>query len=250
MEQNIFTMEELISHSVLVNYGMIAEYPFSGSQRELIVSNFIHEYPHCYSLSNNTIAFVSGDKFYVTPYTSKIVKSLDEKGFDKAEFEVPFSDGSWPKHAKAEWESLHKIAFEYMKTVFCNDCLKFSDAHHIGAINQETLNDCVKIPEKGVFVKQCNGESRYFPIVTGCKFNTNVIENIGTYNVQYDTFVVFVYRDGCTYVSKDYRVVYELVGARFKRNYNLFVPFAEDETIMDYELREKWESLKKFKCPI
>jgi hypothetical protein len=56
--------------------------------------------------------------------------------------------------------------------------------------------------------------------------------------------VVFVYRDGHTYVTKRYRIISELREAGYRET-GMFVPFSNGEEILDPDLREKWESISK-----
>jgi hypothetical protein len=56
--------------------------------------------------------------------------------------------------------------------------------------------------------------------------------------------VVFVYRDGHTYVFRGYRIVDELRNAGYKEA-GLFVPFSNGEQITDPYLADQWEKVSK-----
>jgi hypothetical protein len=58
--------------------------------------------------------------------------------------------------------------------------------------------------------------------------------------------VVFVYRDGHTYVTKGYKVIQHLCDAGYREKC-MFVPFSNGEEIMHDGFRAKWEAIRKWR---
>ena len=71
-----------------------------------------------------------------------------------------------------------------------------------------------------------------------------VTANVGTYYGN-NGVVVFVYRDGRTYVHRGYKILNELHAAGYREE-GQFVPFSNGEEIKDDGLRESWLKLRKF----
>ena len=235
-------MKELIDHSVLVNSGMLAYFPKYGREEELSTYRIVSEYPHCYSVENETVAYVTGNHLYAIPYTSQVIEILEERDFQKVNFKVPFSNGSAPKYDYKKWEILRKNANQCKVLEFCKRCDKYADAHHIGNISNEALDNCFTIPDDGVLVTPSMLGKKVFPVIREKEITRKLIENIGTYATN-NGIVVFVYRDSSTKVSKKYQIIHELIGAGYKYNSNLNVPFSDGEEPANYEQRVKWESL-------
>lgn len=235
-------MKKLIDRSVLVNSGMLACYPKYGREEELSTYGIVGEYPHCYAVENETIGFVTGNHLYVIPYTSQVIEILEERDFQKVNFKVPFSNGSSPKYDLMKWEKLREDANQSQTLEFYKRCDKFADAHQIGSISNEALENCFTIPDTGVLVTPSMLAKKYYPVIRERKINREFIENIGTY-ATHNGVVVFVYRDSTTRVSKKYTIIHELVGAGYKYNHDLAVPFSEGEEPVEYALRVRWESL-------
>ena len=236
-------MNKLIDNSVLVNSGMIACYPNYGREEELSIYGIVSEYSHCYSVENETIGFVTGNHLYVIPFISQVIQILEERDFEKVSFKVPFCNGSCPKYDLEKWKKLRKEAKQSKLLEFYKCCDKFSDAHHIGSISDDSLENCFIIPDDGVLVTPSIFGIRYYPVIREKKINRNFIENIGSY-ATHNGIVIFVYRDSSTRVSKSSNIIQELVGAGYKYNRNLGVPFSEGEEPVEFSQWEKWESLK------
>ena len=67
------------------------------------------------------------------------------------------------------------------------------------------------------------------------------VEKIGHYCTN-NGRVVFVYRDGHTYVTRGYWIKRELDKAGYKES-SLFVPFSNGEQITDSFLAREWERI-------
>lgn len=129
---------------------------------------------------------------------------------------------------------------------FQSDCLTYCEVNGIHALSKELLtNKCLRIPDNGIGTihKLTNLKNTFYPIITRNEFDDNVERKIGHYNTNNDV-IVFVYIDGSTYLTKDWKVFDELANNGYKRG-NLPVPLSFGETILDPSLRIKWENLPK-----
>ena len=72
------TLKYLIDNSVRVTSAMIAISPQFFHEEVINVSKIIAFYPGCYAIKNSTIAYVYGARFYVTPYTRRIMQILKD----------------------------------------------------------------------------------------------------------------------------------------------------------------------------
>ena len=237
------TLEELINDSVRVIPGMIAVYPQWGKEEEINVMELVPKFNGRYASNNSTVSFVHNGSFYVTPYTRKAVETLRENGFTSDYFFVPFSNWDYPKAEKDRWEQLRMKARESYEEDFVSDCNRFCDEHGFGKISEGTLQRCFKMPSTGVRVKHLYYEDCYYPIINNLCLDCIGVERIGHY-CSNNGRVVFVYRDGGTYVAKGYRILEDLRSAGYKEM-RMFVPFSNGEQIQDPVLRTRWEALSK-----
>lgn len=238
-----YTIEKLINDSIRVTPGMIAVYPQWGKEEELKVVELVPKFNGRFASNNSTVSFVHDGIFYVTPYTRKAVKTLRENGLSSDYFYVPFSNGDYPKTEKYRWEQLRAKARKSYEEDFVADCNRYCDEHGFGEISEETLQRCFKMPSTGVHVKHLYFEDFYYPIINNLCLDCIGVERIGHY-CSNNGRVVFVYRDGGTYVAKGYKILEELRSAGYKEM-GLFVPFSNGEQIQDPVLRAKWETLSK-----
>lgn len=238
-----YSMQNLIEDSIRVYPGMIVVWPQFGKEETLNVMELVPKFNGHYAANNSTVSFITGDNFYVTPYTRKAMKVLRESGFCEASFYVPFSNWDYPKFEKTRWESLREMAQKSYEEDFKADCYRYCDEHGIGAISEETLKRCFKMPSTGVHVKHLYFENWYYPIINSCCLDSWGVDKIGRYCTN-NGKVVFVYRDGATYVAKGYKILDELRSAGYKED-GLFVPFSNGEVIQDPALRSIWEELGK-----
>lgn len=236
-------IDSLKEGAIRVYTGMIAVFPQTSKEETLNISELAPKFNGCYATNNSTVCFISENEIYVTPYTRATMHSLLSAGFRQDHFYVPFSNWDYPKYEQVKWESLRKKAHQSYEEDFVDDCTKFCDEHNIGVISDETLQNCFKMPNEGVEVKHPYFKTRYYPVINNQCLDCVAVEKIGTY-CSNNGRVVFVYRDGHTYVTKGYKIISELRAAGYKEN-GLFVPFSNGEEIQDYALRTKWESIRK-----
>ena len=122
-------------------------------------------------------------------------------------------------------------------------CANYCDEHGIGELSEATLKRCFRMPREGVPVKHPNYSTRIFPATDEFHVDCTVVALLGRFCTN-NGKVVFVYRDGHTYVTKGYGIIGELRAARFVRG-DLFVPFSNGEQITDPDLAAKWDEIKK-----
>ena len=243
MANNITTMEGLKRNSVRVYPGMIAVYPQFNQEESLDLTELTPKFNGCYASNNSTVCYVDEEGIFVTPYTRSVIDTLRHEGFKSKFFYVSFSNWDYPKSEKEKWEYLRLKAHQAYSEEFTMDCIRYCDEHRIGAISEESLKNCFEMPATGVRVKHPNFEDCYFPRITSGCFDYVAVTNIGRFCTN-NGRVVFIYRDGKTYVTKGYKIVDELRTAGYKEC-GIFVPFSNGEEIVDPVLRARWESITK-----
>lgn len=243
MANNTISMDSLKEGAVRVYNGMIAVYPQFNKEEVLSVSELVPKFNGCYAMNNSTVCFVSDNEVFVTPYTRITMNSLHAANFCEKHFYVPFSNWDYPKDEQAKWNQLREEARRSHAKDFADDCASYCDRHHIGTIREETLQNCFIMPSIGVKVKHIHFEDCYYPIINSDCFNCVAADKIGHFCTN-NGKVVFVYRDGQTYVAKGYKILEELRAAGYTES-GLFVPFSNGEQIQDYVMRERWESITK-----
>ena len=239
---NIIAMDSLKEGAVRVYSGMIAVFPQFAQEEALNISELAPKFNGCYATNNSTVCFVSDNEVFVTPYTRVTMRSLHNAGFCEKYFYVPFSNGDYPKSEQFKWNSLCERARQSYAEDFVEDCVSYCDEHHIGIISEETLGNCFEMPATGVKVKHLYFEDCYYPIISSC-LDCTAADQIGTFCTN-NGRVVFVYRDGKTYVTKGYKILSELRAAGYKEN-GLFVPFSNGEEIVDPVLKAAWDKITK-----
>ena len=240
--KNIITKDSLKEGAVRVYSGMIVVYPLYGQEEILNISKLTPKFNGCYATNNSTVCFVTDNEVYVIPSSRTVIRSLSELGFRKDSFYVPFSNGDYPKAEQKKWETLREKARKSWAEEFSEDCISYCDEHYIGAISDETLQRCFEMPSTGVKVKHHYYEDTYYPIIS-TYFDSIATQYIGHFCAN-NGKVVFVYRNGKTYVAKGYDILKELREAGY-REMGLFVPFSNGEKIQDPVLKARWESISK-----
>ena len=127
--------------------------------------------------------------------------------------------------------------------IFEIECVKYSDEHGIGTLDDDILENCFLIPAKGIRVRYRSFEDIFYPIINSTLVDDKASALLGNFCYR-NNRVVFVYRNGKTYVTKGYKIVENLRKAGYKER-SLFVPFANGEKIMTPSLAKKWEKIKE-----
>ena len=245
MANAITSMETLMKGgSIRIDPGMVAIFPQFKQEETINVSELVPKFNGCYAVNNSTVCYVTENaEVFAAPYTRSAMEVLRNAGFTRSEFYVPFSNGDYPKGKRFQWAWLRVEAKELRRDEFVSDCKAFCDEHHIGSISEESLANCFQMPEEGVRVKHIYWESQYYPIITSTCMDCTVVDHLGRFSTN-NGRVVFLYRDGKTYVTKGYWILSELRAAGYREG-SLFVPFSNGEEILDPEPKAMWDRVSK-----
>lgn len=228
--------------SVRVYPGMIAVWPQFKQEEPLNLMELAPKFNGRYATNNSTACFVHDGEIFVTPYTREVIATLRCSGFISDYFYVPFSNGDYPKQEEYKWNLLKQQAEVAHEQEFTDDYFAFCDKHGFGSISDETLANCFEMPATGVAVKHLYFEETYYPAISRC-LDCVAVDRIGRFCTN-NGRVVFVYRNGKTYVAKGYKILSELRSAGYKES-GLFVPFSNGEVIQDASLRARWDAISK-----
>lgn len=225
---------------------LVTRYPLvSASEKELPYQlNLTHLAEHRegeYSVNNGTVCWVMDGEIYAAPYTRSLVQLLDQAGFRNGSFYVPFSNGEHPYNRRTEWESLLLSAGVATLKDFEEDAKVWCDEHKIGSIDENLLGSCLRIPRGGIPVEDCGVYSIYYPRLNESCVDIIAISSLGSYSYNAGR-VVFVYRDGHTYLSKDPSIMDILEKAGYRRD-DFPVPLSGSEKITDAYLRYLWDNI-------
>ena len=236
-------MQELKENSVMITSGMTAFYEKLGFQ-EPIDTSFIQRYhPGHYSVENNTICFVTKDEeVFVTPFTRQAVSTLARHGYAEDYFYVPFAQGDIPKEQRTRWAELREKAEKSYFRDYVSDCIKWSDRRCMKKLSRDILRCCMMMPDNGIRVKKDTDEDIYYPLCNQRRLDTDTAKKIGKYN-KHNEVVVFVYRDGRTFLARGNWILRLLKEAGYERT-NLFVPLSHGESILDCRIKRRWDAIK------
>ena len=157
------SLEELQERSIEIHRGTIeilggttiAVGPESDREENIFRVELLH-FEGYFALKNLVVSYVSGNRFFVTPYIRGIIKFLTDHHFklknnnSNVPLYVPFSNGSYPKDEKEKekWQWLCKEAQKDIRDAFEEDCIVWCDKHNNGTI----LTKCFEIPSDGIEV--------------------------------------------------------------------------------------------------
>lgn len=236
----IKSFNELISAAIKVHSGMLVHWPQYGENEQLQLTNVTTRNKQTYNWNNGVTVIVDNElNVYVIPSMRIVSSILRDMGYkENFGLYVPFSNGDYPVLEKAKWDNLRKFQVEQRKVDFVNDCNAFCDKNEIGTIDEKYFDKCFEMPETGVPVKHPCWEETYYPAITGSFLDCVAVDKLGKYTYNNGT-IAFVYRDGKTYVTRDYNVLGALRAAGYKEG-SLFVPFSNGETIAHVGLGARW----------
>lgn len=235
----ISTIKELVDTSVRIYDGMTIVHSQTSQELSLDCS-WAPKFNGCYAVNNSTVAFVNHFTLYAVPYTRDVIKILESSGFNEKSFFVPFSNWEYPKDEAEYWASLRAKAAESYKEYLRRDCIMYSEQNSIGVLSKDILQNCLVIPESGIQVSTAHYTTTHFPLFT----SFTDMHKVGKYDSN-NGVVVFVYRDGTTYVARGYKIIKLLCDEGYTGG-NFFVPLSNGEKIVNKAIAERWENLKKF----
>lgn len=201
----------------------------------------VAKFPGCYASNNSTLAYVVEGTLYVTPFTLAALKCLQENEFTENSFYVPFSNGDYPTEEKARWRRLHALAKKEHIEEFKEDCISHCEKNAVGKLSEDLLSKCFEMPQSGVLVQRFNYKNVYYPAIQNNSLDSVGIQHLGKFCCN-NGKVVFVYRNGTTYVAKGYKILDALRSAGYKES-GLFVPFSNGEEILDPTLASQWAAI-------
>jgi len=103
--------KKMLNRCIKVYSGMVVvhpQYPENFRRYKIDIDEDLKKFKNCYAVNNSVVAFVYGGEFYVHPYTEELIKVLEEEGFCKSGFYVPFSNWDYPEKEKKRWVKLLK----------------------------------------------------------------------------------------------------------------------------------------------
>lgn len=234
--------QETVRESLKEMGFLVTRYPLIKTEREGLPYqlNLTHLSEHRegeYALNNGILCWVMDGEIYAAPYTRKLVLLLEQAGFRNGSFYVPFSNGEHPYNRRTEWESLLLSAGVATLKDFEEDAKAWCDEHHIGSID----DSCLRIPRGGIPVEDGGVYSTYYPRLNETCVDIVAINCLGSYSYNAGR-IVFVYRDGHTYISKDPSIMDVLEKAGYRRG-DFLVPLSGSEKITDAYLRYLWDNI-------
>lgn len=237
-------MENLKQNSIRIPGKIVVCWPQYGDKEETLdMTETGSKFNGAYYTNNSTICFIVNHEIFVTPYTREAMSTIRGAGLIEKGFYVPFSNGDYPKYEKAKWERLREAAHESHFLEYEEDCKRWCDEHRIGKLSEGTMSRCFRIPRSGVPVKHPYYETVYHPACSEYYVDCTVVDKLGRYCYN-NGRVVFIYRDGHTYVTKGYWILGLLRSSGYKEG-SLFVPFSNGEQITDPVLAAQWEQISK-----
>ena len=237
-------MKELKENSIRIPGVIVVCWPQYDDEEETVdMTDTGSKFDGCYAVNNSTICFVINHEVFVTPYTRESISSIQNAGLVRRSFYVPFSNGDYPKYKKTEWQRLLNWATRSYECDYEESCANWCDKHAIGVLGAEVLNNCLRIPRSGVPVKHQFFENTYYPACNESCLDCVAVDKLGCYCTN-NGKVVFIYRDGHTYVTKGYWILEFLRQAGYKER-GLFVPFSNGEQITDFSLALEWAQISK-----
>lgn len=198
-----------------------------------------------YNYTGEVIGVLFEGEYYALPETRKNFKKLQDFNIQKADFALVFSENEYPQDpiVKGEWLAKLVRGAEERKEEFVEECQAWAQERNILTIPKKELENCLMIPEKGITVKvvdeEYDSEETYKPLVSN--LTPRSIEYVGSYS-DYNGRVIFVNTDGKTYMAKGNHMVNLMKKLNF-RHYGIFIPFEDNEVIINRDLRHLWEDI-------
>ena len=240
-QETMTTREALKQMGFLVTKYPLIKAEGEGLPYQLNLTHLAEHREGEYSVNNGIVCWVMDCEIYAAPCTSELFDKLKEAGFGNGYFYVPFSNGDLPYHRTNEWQELCAEANRLARKQFEKDSEVWCDEHHIGSIDEHLLESCLKVPHGGIPVEDGGVYSTYYPRLNEICLDIVAISCLGSYSYNAGR-VVFVYRDGHTYLSKDPSIMDILEKAGYRRD-SFLVPLSGSEKITDSYLKYLWDNI-------
>ncbi|MBR2708945.1 hypothetical protein IKE98_01275 [Candidatus Saccharibacteria bacterium] len=232
----------LVNGCVDVTDKLMIVHPNIGTRQEKVLdtAKIRRDFPNSYSVKNFTVCLVHSGRVLVTPSTRNKLTCIEEAGLKFADFEVPFADGSFPADPlkMEKWMRLKHSASGANHRDYERDCSDWCDKRGIGTLNDDLKSRCIKVPRSGIPVSHLGVEWRIYPLCNERRADSKVLLRLGKYCSR-DGKIIFVSREGYTYISKYCSLASDLERLGYKKD-DLPVPLINGEIITDPKLARKW----------
>lgn len=203
-----------------------------------------------YNCYEEVIGVLYQGEYYALSETKKNIKILQDFGIIKAEFFIYLNEDEYPKDKveKNRWMEILIQGSKQRKEEFKEECEKWAAGNSIKPLPQYELKNCFLIPEEGFRIRlddDYDQEEPCSPIVS--YLTPRSIEYVGSYSV-YHNRVIFVTTDGLTYMAKGNHIPRLLKYLKF-REILYFIPFSDNEFIIDEKIRSEWEKIPEINDP-
>ena len=121
-------------------------------------------------------------------------------------------------------------------------CREICEKHMIREIPALLMRKSLKIPKKGLKVRNEQYEAIIYPAVTRSRSYAELESKLGTMCYK-GRITAFIYCDGNTYISDSLVLRQELINSGFRKGH-VYVPLTNGEIIADEKLAEKWEQIR------
>ena len=240
-------MKELMTNSIHISDSICVCWPQYGEDKEELIdiAHIRSKFNDAYNVNNSTICYIVNHNVYVTPYTNAAIATLEKAGLTRQLFYVPLSNWDYPKDEdlRTKWFHLRELARESFLRDYEMNCRKWCDEFGIKELSKATMARCMRIPQEGIPIKTPYYESFCYPACNEFCTNRIVFDRLGRYCMN-NGIVLFVYRDGHSYLAKGCKIIDELIDAGYVKS-DLFVPLSNGEQISDSELASQWEQIPK-----
>ena len=245
MAKHLTTISRLKSEfSIQLEEGMLIFDQNSGAEKELQLDNLISTFEYRYNYNSRYVCFVDDRNVYLSLCSTKVIDTLEDHKIKHENFMMPLSENETLKYQQFRVSSMSERLAKAEKEDFIKDCVDFSKKNGIFSVNPKILAKCFEIPDEGMDVIRNGAIITYWPYIS-CRHSIDDIEFIGKY-CAHNGKVIFVNRDGRTYIAKGYGIIYELEKSGFRQR-KMFVPLSYGEAILDDSLADTWFNIETIK---
>lgn len=234
------TLSDICQSAIAIDCNIRVFWPHRNAH-EVVAREKEPAFEMCYCTNNSTISFIYKRVQYVIPYMKQVMNVIKNAGLKYGYFFVPFSNGDYPEDFMKTWDDLKNEARQHSKVEFIETCNRFADQYGFGTISEELLKKCFKMPKNGVPVKHTHFETIHYPAIKSECLDCVAADFIGRYCTN-NGVLTFVYRDGATYVTRDYSVIPALRNAGYIEA-TFYVPFSNGEKILHPEYASRWNQI-------
>ena len=205
---------------------------------EMTKKEFGNQRVYAVGPNRHAVMYLCSGEAYCAPWTRELVADLNDLNYRRENFYVPFDSGDIPLNEQSDWAILVADAMASYRDYFTADCIRWSSNHGIGKLSRRILKDCFEMPAKGLFVRNLSYDEKINPVLNQYEPDPSASAYLGRYCINKGV-VIFVYRDGRTFIGKGYGLVRKLKHAGYKET-GMFVPFSNGALPINRKLRDEW----------